>query len=183
MGDPPVQSGQLIAGRYRLGSRIGEGGMGVVHEATDEQLHRAVAIKFVASTAQYDPDRLARFKNEARALSALNHPHIVTIHEIGEVAGTPFIAMELVEGRTLRDRLRGGPLPAGEALDIVRQVARALSAARTSSSPASGAPSRTFSRPRRPACGAEPVDSDARLLRSERNGRRRHARLHVARTD
>lgn len=120
--------GQLIASRYRVTERLGEGGMGVVYTAIDEQLHRAVAVKFLPPGPD-DRDRLARFQNEARALSSLNHPNIVTIYEVGTAAGAPFIAMELVEGQTLRDRLRSGPLPMAEALDIVLQAARAISAA------------------------------------------------------
>ena len=128
LGDPPVQVGELIGGRYRVGERIGEGGMGVVFRATDEQLHRPLAIKFVAPVFRGDADRLARFTNEARVLSALNHPHIITIYEIGDVRGAPFIAMELVDGQTLRERLGSGPLPLREAVDVVQQVARALPA-------------------------------------------------------
>ncbi len=129
VGDPPVRLGELVGARYRLTDRIGEGGMGVVYGAIDEQLHRPIAIKFVSPAFHRDADRLARFKNEARALSALNHPHIITIFEVGEAGGTPFIAMELVDGRTLRDHLRSGPLPVREALDVALQVARALVAA------------------------------------------------------
>jgi formylglycine-generating enzyme required for sulfatase activity/dienelactone hydrolase len=122
-------AGQLIASRYRIGTRIGEGGMGVVYGAFDEQLRRPVAIKFLPPARQADDDRLGRFRNEARTLSALNHPHIVTIFEIGQTDTTPFIAMELVEGETLRARLRAGRLPLRDALDIALQVARALGAA------------------------------------------------------
>ena len=92
-------AGQLIASRYRIGNRIGEGGMGVVYAAFDEQLRRQVAVKFLPSASQADDDRLGRFRNEARTLSALNHPHIVTIFEIGQTETTPFIAMELGRGR------------------------------------------------------------------------------------
>jgi serine/threonine protein kinase len=122
-------TGELIAARYRIISRIGEGGMGVVYQAFDEQLHRPTAIKFLPPALRGDVDRMARFKNEARALSALNHPNIVTIYEVGESGAAPFIAMELVEGGTLRQRLRSGKLPLGEALDVGLQVARALAAA------------------------------------------------------
>ena len=121
-------TGQLIAGRFRLTDRIGAGGMGVVYGAEDEQLHRPVAIKFLPSALAADPDRLSRFRNEARALSALNHPHIVTIYEVG-AGEMPFIAMERVHGETLRGRLQAGPLPLREAIDITLQAARALSAA------------------------------------------------------
>ena len=122
-------TGLLIASRYRIGNRIGAGGMGIVHAAIDEQLRRQVAVKFLPSASQPDDDRLGRFRNEARTLSALNHPHIVTIFEIGQTENTPFIAMELVEGETLRARLRAGRLPLRDAVDIALQVARALGAA------------------------------------------------------
>ncbi len=127
--DGPGPSGQLIASRYRIGNRIGEGGMGVVYAAFDEQLRRPVAVKFLPQALQADDDRLSRFRNEARTLSALNHPHIITIFEIGQTETTPFIAMELVEGETLRERLRAGRLPLRDAVDIALQVARALGAA------------------------------------------------------
>jgi dienelactone hydrolase len=130
-GDPaaPVRPGTLIGGRYRLSDQIGEGGMGIVHRAMDEQLHRAVAVKFLPPALRGDPDRLARFKNEARALSALTHPHIITIFEIGDAGDAAFIAMEMVEGQTLRARLRSGRLPLREAVEVCVQVARALGAA------------------------------------------------------
>ena len=123
-------SGQLIASRYRIGGRIGEGGMGVVYAAFDEQLRRPVAVKFLPHALQADDDRLSRFRNEARTLSALNHPHVITIFEIGQAEKTPFIAMEFVEGETLRTRLRAGRLPLRDAVDVALQVAR-LSARRT----------------------------------------------------
>src|SRR5260221_3328487 len=121
--------GTLIASRYRIVGRIGVGGMGVVHRAVDEQLHRPVAVKFLPAEFRRDTDRLARFTNEARALSALNHPNIVTIYEIGESDAAPFIAMELVEGQTLGERLRSGPLALRDAADVAVQIARALAAA------------------------------------------------------
>ena len=89
-GEDP--SGRLIASRYRIGGRIGEGGMGVVYAAFDEQLRRPVAVKFLPQALQADEDRLSRFRNEARTLSALNHPHVVAIFEIGQAEKTPFIA-------------------------------------------------------------------------------------------
>jgi dienelactone hydrolase len=103
--------------------------MGVVYRATDEQLRRTIAIKFLPPEFLHDPSRLGRFRNEARALSALNHPQIVTVHEVGQVGGTPFFVMELVEGETLRARLARGPLGLRDALDVLLQVARGLSAA------------------------------------------------------
>ena len=127
--DDASPSGQLIASRYRIGDRIGEGGMGVVYAAFDEQLRRPVAVKILPHALQADDDRLSRFRNEARTLSALNHPHIITIFEIGQTETTPFIAMEFVEGETLRARLRAGRLALRDAIDIALQVARALGAA------------------------------------------------------
>ena len=129
-GVPPVEyAGELIGARYRITGRLGEGGMGVVYRAIDEQLHRPVAIKILAAAVRGDLDRLARFRNEARALAALNHPNIITIYEVGVVDTTPFIATELVAGRTLRERLRSGGLPLSEAVGVSLQVARALAAA------------------------------------------------------
>jgi dienelactone hydrolase len=121
-------AGQLIGGRFRLTDRIGAGGMGVVYGAEDEQLHRPVAVKFLPPALHDDADRLSRFRNEARALSALNHPNIITIYEVG-VGETPFIAMERVHGETLRARLQSGRLPSRDAIDLSLQVARALAAA------------------------------------------------------
>jgi serine/threonine protein kinase len=103
--------------------------MGVVYRAVDEQLHRAVADKFLPAAVREDADRLRRFRNEARTLGALNHPNIVTIYEVGETDATPFIAMELVEGQTLRARLQSGRVSLKDALDLTRQIARALTAA------------------------------------------------------
>jgi serine/threonine protein kinase len=97
-------------GQYRILQRIGAGGMGEVYRARDEKLERDVAVKVLPRDLRVDDDRLRRFVNEARAASALNHPHILTIYDIGESGGVPFIAMELVDGVTLRERLRGGPV-------------------------------------------------------------------------
>ena len=121
--------GQVIGDRYLVTDRIGAGGMGIVYRAVDEQLHRPIALKFLAPDVSQDINRLAQFRNEARVLAALNHPHIVTIYEVGQVGPTPFIAMELIEGETLRARLRAGPLSPDEALDIVTQASRAVAAA------------------------------------------------------
>jgi cephalosporin-C deacetylase-like acetyl esterase len=122
-----IAPGRVVADRYRIVDRIGEGGMGVVYRAVDEQLHRTIALKFLPG--RRDPDQLGRFRNEARALSALNHPHIVTMHEVGEDDGTPFFVMELVDGVTLRTRLQAGALPIEDAVEICSQVARGLTAA------------------------------------------------------
>jgi tetratricopeptide (TPR) repeat protein len=117
-------------GRYEILEQIGAGGMGEVFRARDHDLHRDVAIKFLPERVVSDPDRLARFAQEARTASALNHPNIVTIHEIGNREGRPYIVMEYVDGRTLRDALhRAKPLPAKEVLDIGTQLAEGLAKA------------------------------------------------------
>jgi dienelactone hydrolase/predicted Ser/Thr protein kinase len=117
---------------YRIDGELGRGGMGVVYAAHDTRLGRPVAIKMLPSDATADPDRHRRFVQEARAASALNHPHIVTIHEIDEDAGATFIAMELVEGTRLDTLIARGPLPVPQALTIASQVASALAAAHES---------------------------------------------------
>jgi len=114
---------------YRIGAEIGRGGMGVVYSAHDTRLGRAVAIKMLPPVATADPDRHRRFVQEARAASALNHPHIVTIHEIDEDNGTTFIAMELVDGTRLDTLIAQGSLPVTTALEYASQVASALDAA------------------------------------------------------
>ena len=111
---------------YRIIEKIGEGGMGVVYKAQDPRLGRLVAIKVLPPHCVADADRKARFVREARAASALNHPHIVTIHDIGSADGIDFIAMEFVDGSTL-DRLIGpSGLSTARAIDIAVQVAEAL---------------------------------------------------------
>jgi serine/threonine protein kinase/tetratricopeptide (TPR) repeat protein len=121
------KSGQTVA-HYKLLSLIGEGGMGKVYLAEDMKLHRRVALKFLSSSFAQDRQRLRRFEQEARAASALNHQNILTIHEIGEAEGRRFIATELIEGQTLRERLRT-PLEIDDVLEIAIQVASALVAA------------------------------------------------------
>jgi TolB-like protein/predicted Ser/Thr protein kinase len=113
---------------YAVAERLGEGGMGVVYRAEDTRLHRAVALKF-PSEAMKDTKNRERLFREARAASALASPNIVSIYEIGEFEDSPFIAMEYVEGQRLCDRLKDGPIPLDEALDIVVQVAGALESA------------------------------------------------------
>ena len=114
---------------YRLEHEIGRGGMGVVYRATDTRLERPVAIKILPDELTADADERRRFLREARAASALNHPHIVTIHEVGEDEGTTFIAMELVDGEPLDRVLARGPLPLPIALEYATQIAAALAAA------------------------------------------------------
>jgi serine/threonine protein kinase/TolB-like protein/Flp pilus assembly protein TadD len=116
-------------GRYEIRSPLGAGGMGEVYLAHDNQLDRPVALKFLPRDITGDEDRLRRFQQEARATSALNHPNILTIFEIGDSQGTNFIATEFIDGVTLRDRLSRGRMKMDEVLDVGLQVASALSAA------------------------------------------------------
>jgi serine/threonine protein kinase/tetratricopeptide (TPR) repeat protein len=126
--DQELKSGQTI-GHYEILSTLGRGGMGEVYLAMDSKLGRKVALKFLSAYFTRDKDRLRRFEQEARATSALNHPNILTIHEIGEADGRRFIATEFVDGETLRPRISIGPLQLGETLSIAEQAASALAAA------------------------------------------------------
>lgn len=112
--------------RYRIVAELGRGGMGVVYEAHDEQLGRAVALKVLHPLLAAQADLVARFTAEARTAAQLDHPNIVPIYDTGSTDGVPFIAMKLVRGTTLQQRLADGPLPLDEALAILRQVAAAL---------------------------------------------------------
>ncbi|MDQ3012836.1 MAG: serine/threonine protein kinase, partial [Acidobacteriota bacterium] len=119
-------------GAYQILSLLGRGGMGEVHLALDARLNRKVAVKLLPAEFTSQPERVRRFAQEARAASALNHPNIITIHEIGEVEKTHYIVTEYVEGETLRQRLSGAPdnrIKLGEAIDLAAQVAAALVAA------------------------------------------------------
>src|SRR5881396_700555 len=115
-------------GRYEIRSKIGEGGMGEVYLALDSELDRTVAIKILPEALASDQQRLRRFIQEAKAASALNHPHILTIYEIGVTGSSRFIATEFIDGETLRQRISAG-LNLAEALEIAIQVGSALSAA------------------------------------------------------
>lgn len=123
-----MQAGDVV-GRYRIEARIGGGGMGVVYRATDTTLGRAVALKFLAPELAGVGDARARFLREARAASALDHPHIGVIYEVGEHAGGAFIAMAFYDGETLKERIARGPMPIDEAERFTRQLAAALQAA------------------------------------------------------
>jgi len=116
-------------GPYEIGAPLGSGGMGEVYRARDSRLNRTVAIKVLPASFSADPDRLQRFAQEARAAAALNHPNILSIFDIGEQQGAPYVVSELLEGETLRERLRNGPLSIRKAIDYSLQVARGLAAA------------------------------------------------------
>src|ERR1700730_936008 len=114
---------------YRIVSKIGAGGMGEVYLAQDTKLDRKVAIKFLHEEFSKDADKLARFIQEAKAASALNHPNILTVYEIGEVDGKNYIATELIDGQTLREHMARGALTLNSVVSIGVQVAEALAAA------------------------------------------------------
>ena len=116
-------------GPYEIQSLVGAGGMGEVYRAHDSRLNRTVAIKVLPASFSADRDRLQRFSQEARAAAALNHPNILSIFDIGEEQGAPYVVSELLEGETLRERLRNGALPVRRVIEYAVQVARGLAAA------------------------------------------------------
>ncbi len=116
-------------GPYRVTAKIGEGGMGEVYRARDTNLDRDVAIKVLPEAFTSDPDRLARFEREAKVLASLNHPNIGAIYGLEKSGDTRALVLELIEGPTLAERIKQGPIPVDEALPIAKQIAEALEAA------------------------------------------------------
>jgi len=124
----PLSRGQGI-GPYEILSLLGAGGMGEVYRARDARLRRDVAIKFLRAETSSDPERLRRFEQEARAAGALNHPNVLAVHDVGTHESAPYLVTELLEGMTLREKLRSGGLTVREAVECSVQIARGLSAA------------------------------------------------------
>ncbi len=114
---------------YLITGQLGKGGMGEVYQAKDQKLGRDVAIKVLPEGFARDADRVARFQREAKLLASLNHPNIAAIYGLEESGGTNFLVLELVEGNTLADRIKAGPIPVEESLKLALQIAEALDAA------------------------------------------------------
>src|SRR5215470_849898 len=125
---PQLLAGQSV-GAYRILALLGRGGMGVVYRARDERLRREVAIKVLPTSFAHDADRLRRFEQEAHITSALNHPNILTVYDIGDHEGIPFIVAELLEGEELREQLNEGALSASRSIEYAQQIAAGLAAA------------------------------------------------------
>src|SRR5688572_13768779 len=124
MGEP-LAPGTLL-GRYEIEAMIGAGGMGQVYRAHDARLGRAVALKTLSGSGAADPEGVRRFETEAKAAGTLDHPNLLVVFDVGRQDAVSYIVSELLEGETLRERLRKGPLPEREAIDYAVQIAQGL---------------------------------------------------------